>query len=84
MKTLCQEEMISVSGAGSLEDAILYTSYDDFGDYLVFMDEMKMDPLGVKGENGQSIRGLMPAYTAWCKNNGFAPEYLADAMGWKY
>lgn len=83
MKELCQTEMNNVSGAGYL-DGIFYTNYNDFGQYLQWMNQHDMNPLTVTdSETGQPLRGLIPAFNAWCGKAGIDPDAMATSMGWK-
>lgn len=83
MKELCQFEMNDVSGAGFL-DSIIYTNYDDFGQYLQWMNQNHMNPLSVVDhKTGQSPSGLIPAFNAWCNKTGVDPEMMVTSMGWE-
>lgn len=77
MKTLSQFEMNDVSGAGGFEgSAYDFTSYEDFGSYLGFVNSQGVDPL--------SFPGAREAFTTWCKGYDFNPASSAARNGWTY
>lgn len=82
MKELYQDEMNNVSGAGAGEidwyQAINYTNYENFGDYLQFMQDHGMKALGLIDVQTQlPVRGLMPTFNKWCMSQGLSPEEVA-------
>lgn len=79
MKTLNQQQMDHVSGAGSEGiGSINYKDYDNFTDYLVSMKNNNMDALSV------NVPGLRSAYQNWCKENRVSACYTALKNGWRY
>ncbi|MBM7343614.1 hypothetical protein [Pantoea coffeiphila] len=80
MKTLNQEQMNHVSGAGAIcsPAELNYKNYNDFADYLSFMQDNKFDPLSPK------VPGLQAAYKSWCKEMKVNPLRSAILNGWSY
>lgn len=80
MKELNQDQMNHVSGAGSITspEQLDYRNYNNFGDYLVFMRDSRVDPLSLK------VPGVQAAYKNWCKEMKINASETAIINGWSY